>query len=638
MLFQAFVLFLFMFGTASAADIDEIRSLIEENYVDEVSESVIDQTEIDTILQGLDPYSTYFTQEEYEQFQSSINRNYTGIGVVVSEAEEGIALVSLFDESPAKAAGLQSGDIIIEADGHSLKGKPAEKATMLIQGLPGTKVNLKVYRPSSEKTFDVQVNRAEIHMPVVEVEKLSGNIGYIALYSFSENAPDKMKEAIQSLQGVDGWIVDLRDNGGGYLKSAQKVAGFFPGVKNSLIVESRDRQQLTYPSEAQTIQLSKPVALLINQSSASASEIVAGAVQDYGAATLYGQTTYGKGLAQTLFNVESGGMLKLSVARFYTPEGNVIHEKGIQPDVKTTEEQTLFAAHQALLLATEGDVVQQDSAKRPRYPVFTLQVKNPYDVAKLMEQIKLNELGGDQVPLHVHPVSFTTFKISPQQALKSNGSYLLTIGSGETKRVLSFTTVKELGRRDLSYVPFNDLKLSNYFTGPVAVLKNQGVVNGLGDGRYGPYHYLTRQDAAVMFARALNLDTENVSNPGFDDVKKGSYYYGAVAAMKETGIIKGRSEDRFGTNEILTREEMAALIARAFHFEKSGTDAPFLDVAQSQFKDDIVTIYRLGITTGSSPTTFSPNKVVTRGQFATFLYRAMVIDKGSAPFEIKEVN
>ncbi|OEH92168.1 S41 family peptidase [Bacillus solimangrovi] len=635
---QTIIFFLLMIGTATAADIEEVRNLIEENYIDEVPGEVLQQDSIDKILDDLDPYSDYFTQSEYEEFEQSINRNYTGIGIVVNAVSDGVEIVSIFKDSPAKSAGLMVGDIIIEADGTSLQGKSVDKATLFFKGEPGTQVNVKVKRPTANTELDVSVKRQDINMPVVEAHKLAGNIGYISLYSFSESAAEKMKEAILSLKDVDGWIIDIRGNGGGYLKTAQKIAGFFPEVENALIVENRDKSQQIYPVEEQAVQFSKPIAMLINGSSASASEIVAGAVQDYESATLYGQTTFGKGLAQTLFDVESGGMLKLSVAEFFTPKGDVINEKGIQPDIKTSVGEELVTAHQDLLLASLDEELDIDAGVRSRYPVFTVQTKSSYDAENLKEKVSLVELGGEKVPVYVHPNSYTSFKITPQQALKSETDYLLLIDSDNGMQSISFVTKKELGSRDLTYIPFKDLELSNYFTGPVMVLEQEKIVTGISEDYFAPYYYLTRQDAAVMFARALDLDTENVSDSGFKDVEGDQYYSGAVAAMKHSGIIKGRSDEIFGTNEILTREEMAAMIARAFDFEESEASSPFLDVTESEFKTDIVTIYELGITTGSTPTTFSPNKVVTRGQFSTFLYRALLIKNGTGTLEITSVK
>ncbi|HHY74229.1 MAG TPA: PDZ domain-containing protein [Bacillus bacterium] len=623
-----------------ADDIDEIRELLQEGYYKPVSQEILDKPTIDEILEKLDPYTTYFTKQEFEDFLYFIDMNYVGIGIIGEEHEQGVKVVHLFETGAAIHSGLQLGDIIIGVNGTSLTGKTIEEAQEFLLGSPGTIASLKVLRPNTNETLSIPIKRAKTEIaPTVESAWLGGNIGYIRLNSFNENSVAEMKKAMKSVGDVGGWIIDIRDDGGGYLDAAQDVAGFFPNVEIALIVEGRDLEKKAFMTNKQNPQLNGPISLLINAESASASEILAGAIQDQNGAKLYGQTTYGKGVAQSVFELSSGNFFKMTVAQFYTPDGKVIDGVGISPDIETETGDELKTAHRDMLLANDDvSIVAGEKYNRavPRNVEITLTLDRALTPNDLEERISLFKLSGKNVEVDVVPVALNRFTIIPKNQLDSNSSYLLKIDSGKKDYVLSFKTSDKMEKKEEGQAIFSDIKTGDFFADSANVLYNEGLLKGIGEKRFGPFANVTREQAAVFFARILGLDTEAVVDPGFSDVKPNAYYYTSVAAVKKAGIMEGKSKTQFGTGHVLTRGEMSALLARAFQLQadgdgKVGSEAleamPFVDVTSSPFKADILTIYQSGLAGGTTKTTFSPEKTVTRGEFATFLYRALVRTK-----------
>ncbi|WP_458411817.1 S41 family peptidase [Schinkia sp. CFF1] len=648
--FYSFIIFSIIMlsfqNVAFADDIDEIRELLKDGYYMPVSQEILDKPTIDEILAQLDPYTEYFTKQEFDDFINSIDMNYVGIGIIGEQHEKGVKVVHLFDTGAAVHSDLRLDDIIIEVNGTSLTGKTIEDAQQFLLGSPGTTAHLKVYRPSTKKTLSIDINRAMTEIaPIVESAWLGGNIGYIRLNSFNEDSVAELKKAMKSVGEVKGWIVDIRDNGGGYLDAAQDVAGFFPNVDVALIVEGQDHDAKVFLTNKQDPQLNGPIYLLVNSESASASEILAGAIQDQKGARIYGQTTYGKGVAQTVFQLSSGNFLKMTVAQFYTPEGKVINEIGITPDVETEIGDELETAHRDMLLLNDDASMltgEKYNGTVPRNVEIGLKLDGVLSANKLKGQISLIKLGGSNVDINVVPTTMNSFTIIAKKLLDPNSSYLLKINSGTKDYVLSFKTSDKIGAKGENQVIFSDVKANDFFVDSATVLYNEGLLKGLGEKRFGPFTNVTREQAAVFFTRILGLDTKAVEDPGFTDVKSDTYYYKSVAAVKKAGIMSGKSKGQFGTGNVLTRGEMSALLARAFQLKAGGSadsaTMPFADVASSPFKLDISKIYQSGLAGGTTKTTFSPEKTVTRGEFATFLYRALLNQKSTDTFAVEAVK
>jgi len=338
--FLLFFIFIFNINLKVYADVlDDVKFILKNYYVDDVPQGVFDADSIDEALKALnDPYTQYFTKEEFNDFLNSINNSFSGIGVQIEKVPEGIKIMTVFDSSPAKEAGLKAGDIIIEADGTSLKDLPLENAIKLIRGAEGTSVNLKVKRGDS--IFEVLVTRKKIQFPTVEFKKIN-NIGYIRILSFGETTDVDFKNYVEKNKTLDGFIIDLRNNPGGYLQTAVNLGGYFVGQKPIVLLKGKDFAQ-EYESDNDEILKGKKVVFLVNENSASASEVLTGAIKDYKRGLIIGNKTFGKGTVQTFLGLSDGGVLKLTIQRFYSPKGNKINKVGIQPDIFVKDSQMQF--------------------------------------------------------------------------------------------------------------------------------------------------------------------------------------------------------------------------------------------------------------------------------------------------------
>ncbi|NMA68903.1 MAG: PDZ domain-containing protein [Desulfitobacterium sp.] len=312
--------------------LDDVRSLIQEVYVEPVSEEILGASSIEEIIKGLgDPYSNHFTIDEYMQFLDSMESRFSGIGVYIELEPRGLEVMSVIKGSPAEEVGLQSGDVIIQVGNKSLAGLSHEESVSLVRGPEGTKVELVVLRQGKSLNFTVE--RRSISVPTVEGNVQDG-IGYISISSFGESTDEAFGKVVKELRqkGAKGWIIDVRNNSGGYLDSALGLAGYFIG--NETAVQTKGNSQVFEASKAikQDILLTEPVVFLTNGYSASASEILAAVVKDYQKGVLVGDNTYGKGSVQSLYILPNNDVLKLTVAKFYSPYGKPIDGVGVKPD------------------------------------------------------------------------------------------------------------------------------------------------------------------------------------------------------------------------------------------------------------------------------------------------------------------
>lgn len=298
------------------------------------SQALIDGAKKGLVEAAGDPYTVFFTDKEAEEFLQELDGKFSGIGAELGQKDDILNVISTLDDSPALKSGLQAGDYIVKVNDQDTSGWSIEKAVSQIRGEKGTTVKLTILRDQEIK--DYSIVREEIVNPSVKSEITADNIGYLRISRFSDTdtyrlaakAASDFKEA-----GVKGVVLDLRGNGGGYLGTAQDIAGLW--LKDKVVVEERRGDEVieTLRSDGNAILAGVPTVVLIDGGSASASEIVAGALNDYDAATLLGVKTYGKGSVQKIEPVDGGGQLKVTVAKWYTPNGHNISKEGIQPDV-----------------------------------------------------------------------------------------------------------------------------------------------------------------------------------------------------------------------------------------------------------------------------------------------------------------
>ncbi|MDC3416665.1 S41 family peptidase [Aquibacillus salsiterrae] len=427
--FLSFIILLSMPLQASGAAIDDVRTLVDRYYVDPVGEEVLNQPTIDEIVAQLDDYSVYFTAEEFQQFSDGLNNSYVGIGVAVQAVNEQAVITQVFPNSAADEGGVEPNDQIVSVGGEVISDLTLEQTIAKITGPEGTTVSITFYRPETDSTFTKTLTRKKISFPTVFADKLAGNVGYMAINSFNQSTIEQMVDAKTTYRDVEHWIVDLRNNGGGYLDVAQKVVGMFPGAEITLVEETRDsRQKLA--SIKQETQFSEKIDLLVNEYSASASEITAGALQDYNLATLYGETTYGKGVMQSLFQFPSGDYMKLTTARFYTPTNRMINNVGISPDVWT--ETPLADAHLAWFekkYANYKELTTMEDVAPDK--VFHIQASTSVNASTFTDdKIELIQLGRKNVPITITKDRFNQISVTPKEDLVAGAEYLLLIHPG----------------------------------------------------------------------------------------------------------------------------------------------------------------------------------------------------------------
>lgn len=318
----------------------EAKTLINDYYIDDVRDKIENAKSIDEMIKALDdPYSSYFSKEEFDSFVNSIDNRFCGIGIYLDMVEEGVKVLSTIENSPAAEVGLESGDIIISADGISFQGKSAEEASKYLKGEEGSKVNIVVKR--GEELLNFQVTRKMIIAPTVTSEVLKDSIGYIRIASFGDTTSYEFSDKLNKLEekNVKSYIIDLRYNGGGYVNSALDIGGYFLGDKPVVLMEDNNQKKLTYYGTSHPKIIEKPIIFLVNEYSASASEILSAAVKDYGKAFFIGKTTYGKGVAQNMFPLSDGSYIKLTTFKFFSPKGSVIQHVGITPDLQVSEDE-----------------------------------------------------------------------------------------------------------------------------------------------------------------------------------------------------------------------------------------------------------------------------------------------------------
>ena len=323
----------------------EIEALMNNYFLDELDEEQIETWLYKGAVAGLgDPYAAYYTEEEYQSLRDSTNGSYCGIGVEISQnINTGIVTVArVFEDGPAMEAGLQPGDILYKVGDMEVTGVDLTMVVSQIKGEENTQVTISVVREGEEDYLELQGERRTIEIRTVSSAMLEDRIGYISITSFDDVTTDQFIKALDELeaQGMDGLIVDLRDNGGGLVSSVCAILDRL--LPEGLIVYTEDKygNREEEHSDAEHY-FDKPLAVLVNGNSASASEIFAGAIKDYGIGTLVGTKTYGKGIVQKIYPLQDGTAVKLTVSKYYTPKGNNIHEIGIEPDVEIDLEESL---------------------------------------------------------------------------------------------------------------------------------------------------------------------------------------------------------------------------------------------------------------------------------------------------------
>lgn len=334
----------FLSNIRELKELSDIMDIINENYVGEkqVDKKELMQGAIKGMIESLDdPHSNYFTKTELESFKEDIKGTYVGVGMVVQKRpNEALTVVSPIEDGPAFKAGVKPKDKIIAIDGESVYKLTSEESVKKLKGEPDTKVKVTVFRENTKETKDIEITRAVVELKYVKQRMIDKNIGYLRLTQFGENVYPDVKKALEELQktGMKGLIFDLRSNPGGALDQSIKIASMFLKEGRVVSVKSKDGNEQVSNREGKYYG-DFPLVVLINGGSASASEIVSGAIKDNKRGILVGEKTFGKGSVQTLIPLPDGDGMKLTIAKYYTPSGICIHGIGIEPDVKVVEKE-----------------------------------------------------------------------------------------------------------------------------------------------------------------------------------------------------------------------------------------------------------------------------------------------------------
>lgn len=324
--------------------IEILKRYLENEYMGELDEEAMTESALKGYVAGLgDEYTEYLTEDELEELMVSVNGNYVGIGIYMTQNEDDEIVVLLpIEGSPAEAAGLQTGDIIKKVDGIECKGLELTEVSNMVKGEEGTTVNLEIER--EEYIFSVDIERRTVELKYIDSEVLEDNIGYIQMISFDEGCSSKFKEELEKLkaQNIKSLIIDLRDNGGGLVTEAIATSEIFVPLGNT-ILKSYDKDGNETVTKSSNINTEKiKIVVLVNENSASATEIFAAAIQDNEVGTIIGTKTFGKGVMQEVQPLKIGGALKITIEEFKTPKGNKIHEVGITPDIEVDNEKDQF--------------------------------------------------------------------------------------------------------------------------------------------------------------------------------------------------------------------------------------------------------------------------------------------------------
>lgn len=316
-----------------------IEESVKKNFLKDVSDETLMDGQLKGMLESLkDPYSTYMSKSEFDDFMEHTKGVYGGIGVIVSPGEDNlITIVSPIEDTPGEKAGLKTGDKIIKIDGEEFTADKMDAAVKIMKGKPGTEVNLTVLRKDKDgksNNIDLKIKREEIRLKTVKVEMLEDKIGYIKITSFDDLTYKDFKKGFDTLakDGAKGIIVDLRNNPGGLLDVSADIADEFLGEGTIVYTEDKNGEREYLKSDKKKTDL--PLVMLVNEGSASASEILAGAVKDTERGILVGTKTFGKGIVQRIVKLPDGSGYKMTVSEYFTPKGTNIHNIGIKPDVE----------------------------------------------------------------------------------------------------------------------------------------------------------------------------------------------------------------------------------------------------------------------------------------------------------------
>ena len=523
---------------AAALTLDEARQLLRDHYVDQIPESILSLDSLDEILEALgDPYTYYMTAEQYQQFTDSVNgETLVGVGITVQTAyDDGFLVLSILPNSPAKEAGLQAGDRIIAVDGVEMTATTDVRSA--VTGKEGSTVTLTIRR-SDGQVRDFTMQRRAVVIPIVTYDK-EGNAGVIECISFGDSTGDTIEEALTALEpDVAAWIMDLRSNPGGDSDAAAVSAGLFVG--SDIMVYFRDANgnyRFVGTTQYCPDLTDKPLIILTSDYSASGAELFSADARDLGFGIAIGQTTFGKGIAQMIFNSANtedlfdGDAMKITVYRFYSPDGTTNQWMGVIPTLVMSKENTKTAA----MLLTQPEPSRNAGYYKLELAGWTFYISRD------------EALSGD------NRSAFTELleALPPSAALYE----------GERNSGWNAVTPAKLAESlglDFHARTFADAADSPFAT-EIDTLSTFGLLEGYEDGTFRPTNAITRAEFCAMLANVLDLpEGQNLS---FSDVADDAWYNKAVSAMAARGFVSGMGDGTFRPDDTITYEQMVTILS-----------------------------------------------------------------------------
>lgn len=523
---------------AAALTLDEARQLLRDHYVDQIPESILSLDSLDEILEALgDPYTYYMTAEQYQQFTDSVNgETLVGVGITVQTAyDDGFLVLSILPNSPAKEAGLQAGDRIIAVDGVEMTATTDVRSA--VTGKEGSTVTLTIRR-SDGQVRDFTMQRRAVVIPIVTYDK-EGNAGVIECISFGDSTGDTIEEALTALEpDVAAWIMDLRSNPGGDADAAAVSAGLFVG--SDIMVYFRDANgnyRFVGTTQYCPDLTDKPLIILTSDYSASGAELFSADARDLGFGIAIGQTTFGKGIAQMIFNSANtedlfdGDAMKITVYRFYSPDGATNQWMGVIPTLVMSKENTKTAA----MLLTQPEPSRNAGYYKLELAGWTFYISRD------------EALSGD------NRAAFTELleALPPSAALYE----------GERNSGWNAVTPAKLAESlglDFHARTFADAADSPFAT-EIDTLSTFGLLEGYEDGTFRPTNAITRAEFCAMLSNVLDLpEGQNLS---FSDVADDAWYNKAVSAMAARGFVSGMGDRTFRPDDTITYEQMTTILS-----------------------------------------------------------------------------
>ena len=553
--------------SASALTVEQARDILREHYIDEIPEDILAHDTIDAILAALgDPYTEYYTQEELAGFYAAIeDTQLVGIGIRSYYYAQGVEVTQVVPDGPAAKAGIRAGDWIIAVDERDTRKASEEEVYTWIRGRLGTHVVLTVQR--GDEVFRVQLTRQQVVFPTAMLEKIEGGIGWIVCSSFGSNTFAQFYRILTDYDSqVDGWVVDLRGNTGGNALTATLAAGCFGGWDAGLYMRDRSGQYYGYFSTPALIASLEPeldmsvfdedgrltqksVCVLVDEGSASASELFCAAIRDSGSGVVVGTRTYGKGVAQSLFSkdyylfgmegfFDDGDGFKVTSERCFSVAGATHDLVGILPQFFVEDDLADEVA--ALLMApyTEGD-----------------------DALILRNVCRTNGVVRHFVmPLELLCVPENSTAV--KQLLSSLvPGVICQIRQGEELTTVSVEQAAQICGVTLENEKFSDLGNSSY-SGNIEVMRLYGIVDGYGDRTFRPTEALTRAEMCALFVKALRYPVFAEKTDAFSDVTEDAWYASYVDAMYRLGLINGYGNGEFHPEDPITHQEFLVLLGR----------------------------------------------------------------------------